>query len=394
MMDRIELFLTVIRVHRRLSFHTYVPSSVRVSFHTHSKTTGLSQHTTMSEDTHSTTVATVAPVEEAPLSWDPSSHGPFRLYLGDEKQNLDCRFYEDKYPAFESLVMVNVRNVADMGAYVSLLEYNNIEGMIPLSELSRRRIRSINKLIRVGRNEVVTVLRVDHEKGYIDLSKRRVSPEDVIACEDRFNKARAVHGVLRHLAERKNYYLEELYVRIGWPLYRKYGHAYDAFKLAMQEGVGETGKEEDPFADLTIPQEIKDDLKLYIRRRLAPQPIKIRADIEVSCFTYEGIDAIQQALLAGMACGGEENNSNTIKIKLIAPPIYVLSTMTLEKEVGIALLNTAIDTIQKNIVEKGGKLDVKMAAKAVSVKEETELQAMMDRLAMENEEVDGDAPEE
>lgn len=51
------------------------------------------------------------------------------------------------------------------GAYVSLLEYNNIEGMILLSELSRRRIRSINKLIRVGRIEYVVVLRVDKEKG-------------------------------------------------------------------------------------------------------------------------------------------------------------------------------------------------------------------------------------
>lgn len=52
-----------------------------------------------------------------------------------------------------------------MGAYVKLLEYDNIDGMILLSELSRRRIRSIQKLIRVGRNEVVVVLRVDKEKG-------------------------------------------------------------------------------------------------------------------------------------------------------------------------------------------------------------------------------------
>ena len=52
--------------------------------------------------------------------------------------------------------------------------------MILLSELSRRRIRSINKLIRVGRNEVVVVIRVDKEKGYIDLSKRRVSSEEIL----------------------------------------------------------------------------------------------------------------------------------------------------------------------------------------------------------------------
>ena len=312
--------------------------------------------------------------------------GAFRMYLGEDHKNLECRFYENKFPDVESVVMVNVRDIADMGAYVSLMEYNNIEGMILLSELSRRRIRSIHKLIRVNRNEVVMVLRVDEEKGYIDLSKRRVSPEDVAACEDRYNKAKAVHGVLRHLAERRKLYLEDLYEKIGWPLYKKYGHAYDAFKLAIniEENI-------DPFENIDVPQDFKDDLKSYILRRLAPQPIKIRSDIEVSCFTYEGIDAIREALMAGMKVGSEQQ---PIKIKLIAPPIYVLSTMTLEKDAGIQLLQKSIDTIKDSIQSKGGKLDVKLAPKAVSLKEETELQAMMDRLALENEEVDGDEPEE
>jgi len=337
------------------------------------------------------TAEETAPSEVTSTTDEPTlfNEGTFRLYLQKDKKNLECRFYENEYPEIESLVMVNVRNIADMGAYVSLLEYNNIEGMILLSELSRRRIRSIHKLIRVGRNEVVMVLRVDQEKGYIDLSKRRVSPEDVASLEDRYNKAKAVHGVLRHLADRRSLYLQELYEKIGWPLYRKYGHAYDAFKLALSEDT--TIGRVDPFADLQIPTEIMDELKMYIRRRLAPQPIKIRADIEVSCFTYEGIDAIRDALFAGMKCGGE---NTPIKINLIAPPIYVLSTMTLEKDGGIALLNKSIETIGEAIGVKGGKMDVKMAPKAVSQKEETELQNMMDRLAMENDEVDGDAPEE
>lgn len=61
--------------------------------------------------------------------------------------------------------MVNVRSIAEMGAYVSLQEYGGIEGMIMLSELTRRRIRSINKLVRIGRSECVAVIRVDEEKG-------------------------------------------------------------------------------------------------------------------------------------------------------------------------------------------------------------------------------------
>ncbi|KAL7438514.1 hypothetical protein ACHAXH_008112 [Discostella pseudostelligera] len=347
----------------------------------------------MSESESNLVVTDATPTTLDAYNDEVNNSGAFRLYLGDDKRNLDCRFYEAKYPEIESLVMVNVRTIADMGAYVSLLEYNNIEGLILLSELSRRRIRSINKLIRVGRNEVAMVLRVDKEKGYIDLSKRRVSPEDVAACEDRFNKAKAVHGVLRHLAERRKYRLEELYERIAWPLYKRYGHAFDAFKIALAEEqtTTATSQDEDPFASLDVPDDVITELKLYIRRRLAPQPIKIRADVEVSCFTYDGIDAIREALFAGIAVGGTENSS--IKIRLIAPPIYVLSTMTLEKEIGIALLQKAIDVILSKISEKGGKMDVKMAPKAVSLKEETELQAMMERLELENREVEGDEPE-
>ena len=115
----------------------------------------------------------------------------------------NCRYYEEQFPEVDSFVMVNVKQVskqavlqktghidisicygvfrlisgfaspqiAEMGAYVKLLEYDNIDGMILLSELSRRRIRSIQKLIRIGRNEVVVVLRVDKEKGmYMDVA--------------------------------------------------------------------------------------------------------------------------------------------------------------------------------------------------------------------------------
>jgi translation initiation factor 2 subunit 1 len=97
------------------------------------------------------------------------------------------------------------------------------------------------------------VVRVDKEKGfllfhivirisssfqgYIDLSKRRVDPEDVCKCEERYNKAKAVHSVLRHVAEVKKKNLEYLYQTIGWPLYKRYGHAYDAFKIAMSGSV-------------------------------------------------------------------------------------------------------------------------------------------------------------
>ncbi|KDQ53339.1 hypothetical protein JAAARDRAFT_137332 [Jaapia argillacea MUCL 33604] len=348
------------------------------------------------------------------------------------------RYYEQRYPEVDELVMVQVRQIAEMGAYVKLLEYDNIEGMILLSELSRRRIRSIQKLIRVGRNEVVVVLRVDKEKGYIDLSKRRVSPEDIVKCEERYMKSKTVASILRHVASKmpsadgitgpdapaaptdapepekesrksrrakkeaegdggvpdephtisasEEQRLEKLYEAIAWPLGKQYGHPYDAFKLALTE-------QETVFSSLPTPTSPPTHslLMATIARRLTPQPIKLRADIELTCYTPAGIDAIRKALKAGEK---ESSEAVPIKAKLVAPPLYVLSTNATDKYAAVDRLERAIESIQTTIEDQGGALVVKMKPKAVSETEEQDLAQLMAKAQRENEEVSGDEDDE
>ncbi|RZB50323.1 Multiple inositol polyphosphate phosphatase 1 isoform E [Glycine soja] len=317
--------------------------------------------------------------------------------------NLECRMYEAKYPEVDMAVMIQVKNIADMGAYVSLLEYNNIEGMILFSELSRRRIRSVSSLIKVGRIEPVMVLRVDKEKGYIDLSKRRVSEEDIQACEERYNKSKLVHSIMRHVAETLNIDLEELYIHIGWPLYRKYGHAFEAFKIIVTDPdtvlstltrevkeVGPDGQEVTSVVP-AVSEEVKDSLVKNIRRRMTPQPLKIRADIEMKCFQFDGVLHIKEAMRKAEAVG---NDDCPVKIKLVAPPLYVLTTQTLDKEQGILVLNNAIASCTEAIEQHKGKLVVKEAARAVSERDDKLLAEHMAKLRQDNEEVSGDEDSE
>lgn len=292
--------------------------------------------------------------------------------------------YANKFPEADDLVIVQVKLVAEMGAYVSLLEYNNIEGMILLSELSRRRIRSINKLIRVGRTEIVVVMRVDQEKGYIDLSKRRVSPEDIAKCEEKYNKSKAVHSIMRHVSETCKIRLEDLYNKFGWDLYTRFGHAYDAFKLMITDA-------DKVLAPYDLSEEVKETLLSNINRRLTPQPIKLRADLEVTCFSYEGIDAIKESLKKGEAVGSEDM---PIKIKLVAPPLYVMMTTSLDKDIGLQKLNEAVDIITKTIQKYGGDINIKAAPRAVSERDDKMLASLMESLEKQNQQVAGDDPED
>ena len=84
------------------------------------------------------------------------------------------------------------------------------------------------------------------------------------------------------------------------------------------------------FAQLATPVQpaVRNVLLSTIARRLTPQPIKLRADIELTCYTPAGIDAIKKALRAGEK---QSTDAVPIKAKLVAPPLYVLSTNATDK---------------------------------------------------------------
>ena len=369
-----------------------------------------------------------------------------------QKQTADpkfrCRFYEKPMPEYEEIVMVQVNQIAEMGAYVSLLEYDGIEGMILLSELSRRRIRSINKLIRVGKSECVSVLRVDRDKGYIDLSKRRVSADQLKATTERYNKGKVVHAIMRTVAEKLDIALIDLNRMITWPLARSkmFPHPRDAFVMAIQDpdtifdelkrvsaeylgqlelrlknlrtkeergevelldaghhrgGKDEEEEDEEEMAaeDMEasiiclkkgidgLPEDVKGVLLANIKRRLTPQPIKIRADVDVSCYSYQGIDAVKNALREAKQFGSEDF---PMTISLIAPPQYTIQTISLEKKEGIDRCNKAVEAVRVSILAAGGRLAVKMEAKATTSRDEEELARHLAAVAAENTEVDGD----
>lgn len=144
----------------------------------------------------------------------------------------------------------------------------------------------------------------------------------------------------------------------------------------------------DVWTDIKFPNDtVAEELKSYIGKRLTPQPTKVRADVEVTCFGYEGIDAVKTALRTAEA---KNTPDNIVKVKLVSPPLYVLTSQCLEKHTGIKVLEEAIVDIKKNIEAAGGSCVVRMEPKAVTENDDAELQALMEKRERENAEVSGD----
>jgi len=299
----------------------------------------------------------MAELNEAAADLAPEVPQASKLEPGSAEKNIQihCRMYEQQFPNVDDLVMVKVTKIDAICAFVNLLEYNNREAIILLSELSRRRMKSVHKHIRIGNQEVLQVLRVDKEKGYVDLSKKNLTTEDIADCTATFNKAKTVHSIMKHVAERCHIDTIKLYEEFGWTLYRKYGHAYEAFKEAVNT--------ETVFDEFNLNPIIKDELIKIIQHRFAVQPVKYQADLEVTCFTREGINAIIPALKAGKEFGTPEE---PVKINLLSTPLYIVSVSCLSKDRATEILNNAIKAIEEKITVSGGNLVVKEQPRVVS----------------------------
>jgi len=263
----------------------------------------------------------------------------------EDYKNIQYRMYEKKFPEVDDLVMCKIIEIFNDGAYVILEEYNNIKGLLLCTEISRKRVNYVTRLIKEGKEEVLRVKTIDKEKGFIDLSKKSVKAEEVEQFKEKYAKSKAVHVIMKILSKKCNIPIDKLYKEITWPLYKKYEHAYDAFKLALN-------KFEEVFKDIKMTEPVKKELMEILRQRMKPKPVNIKSDFIVRCDEFEGIDAIKFALMEGEK---KSTKNIPIKFKIISSPLYECSIETINKKEGLDVMKEALKEVERVILEKKGK---------------------------------------
>jgi len=125
--------------------------------------------------------------------------------------------------------------VNDDGAYVKLLEYNDREGLILATNTTRKRVRNVRKLLRVGTQDIMQVIHIDKEGGFIDLSKRTIQMADIEETKKFFEKSKIVNLIMKLTAFTLGVRVIDVNESFGFDLYDHFEHAYDSFKLALTE---------------------------------------------------------------------------------------------------------------------------------------------------------------
>src|SRR4030066_1260708 len=121
------------------------------------------------------------------------------------------------FPEIGDLIIATIETVTDYGAYAKLDEYNK-RGLLHVSEISSSWIRNIRDFVREGQKMVLKVLRVDVEKGHIDLSLRRVTKRERIEKIKFWKKDRKAEALLKAVTEKDGRTAQEVYEKVVVPI--------------------------------------------------------------------------------------------------------------------------------------------------------------------------------
>ena len=110
-------------------------------------------------------------------------------------------FKKQGFPEESESVLCTVTSVQYHSVFVDIDEYGK-SGMIHISEVSPGRMRNIRDFVKEGKKIVCKVLRINEEKGYIDLSLRRVNESEKRRKIDDIKKSRMQKRLSRFQLEK------------------------------------------------------------------------------------------------------------------------------------------------------------------------------------------------
>ena len=254
-----------------------------------------------------------------------------------------------EYPESGDLVIATIKTVMDYGVYANLDEYNK-RGFLHISEISSARIRNIRDFVRENQKMVLKVLRVDIEKGHIDLSLRRVTKRERIEKIKAWKKERKADAMLYVIAERAGLPRDEINQKVGTVFEEKFG-LYEGFEKVVKEGT-------DFLVKLGIPENLAKVIVQVAEERIKIKIVKVRGVLEIRCMKPNGVKCIQDAFRN--AKKSQETKSSKIEFSVIAAPKYRVEVSAENWKSAEEVLEKVGHNVVANITSAGGDGEFKL----------------------------------
>lgn len=221
--------------------------------------------------------------------------------------------YSKQFPSVNDIVKARIEQINTIGIEVTLPEYNNLNGYITYSEVSRKRNFNINKIFTVGHDINLVVINIDHIKKYIDLSKKSISDNESNLFNEKHKKYMTLYNMWKFIYQK--YYningndintseLELFFKKTLWKLsiLKKDDNDYIYNTCINSESNNDiidllkNDESDEGSSDNLDYNKIKELLDEYIRIKINVSKPSKEITIKLLSFAENGLDDIKQVL--------------------------------------------------------------------------------------------------
>ncbi len=248
-------------------------------------------------------------------------------------------FQKHGFPEENEILICSVTKVLPHSVFVRIEEYDK-SGMIHISEISPGRIRNIRDYVKEGKVIICKVLRINREKGHIDLSLRRVSESQKRNKVNEIKQEQKAEKIIDFVAKKFKKDTKKMYEGIFSKVEEDYGTPYLFFESFIEE--------EASLDILGLDEDVKKELADTIAQRIKPIEVMIKGELLLITYDPNGVEIIKESIKKA------EDTDPAIFVRYKGAGKYHIETKASDYKEAEATMKQAADNAIDFITKKGG----------------------------------------
>ncbi len=244
-------------------------------------------------------------------------------------------------PERGEIVLATISRIMDHGAYVTLDEYDGMQGFLHISEIAPGWIRSVGKFVRVGEKKVLLVKKVNPGRNDIDLSLKQISTDQKKKKLLEVKREEKGRTLMKNVVEKAGL-SESGGEEIEDLLYSKYDSLFDAFMDIATRGIIVVKALKIHKKTLAVIEEVCSKIRL--------PSVEVRGIMEITNPNSSGVEIIKKTLQN--ASSGQDGIK--VEITYLGAPKYRLGITAPDFKSAEKAIKPVIADIQQGIEKKKG----------------------------------------
>ncbi|MEK6923527.1 MAG: S1 RNA-binding domain-containing protein [Nanoarchaeota archaeon] len=219
------------------------------------------------------------------------------------------------YPEKEDLVVCTVERLLPSSVIVTLDEYNKIEAMIHVSEISRKWVRNLKTYMKIGKKLVCKVMQVSPNENLVTLSLRRVGMGQHRNKMSEWANENRANDILEVIAKQIGLTTKQIYDKFGDIILEEYGLLYPVLLDIARDEI-------DIVKKLKIEKSLAEKLIELIKKRITLPKAELSGLITMSSHEPNGLQIIKDVIKNGF--DHAKKKKVDLKIIYLGAPKYQL----------------------------------------------------------------------